>query len=117
MATSQDTIDYLLDQLEGAGNVRARKMFGEYALYLDDKVVALVCDDQLFVKITQPGKDFVGERYEEGFAYHGARASMLISGDWFDDQDWLCQLFRITAAALPAAKAKRPPRRRGAAEM
>ena len=56
MSTKQSTIDYLLDQLLGAGDVRARKMFGEYALYLDDKVVALVCNQQLFAKITPAGK-------------------------------------------------------------
>jgi TfoX/Sxy family transcriptional regulator of competence genes len=32
MKTSQSTIDYLLDQLASLPNVRARKMFGEYAL-------------------------------------------------------------------------------------
>ncbi len=41
-------------------------MFGEYALYCDQRVVALICDDQVFVKITDPGKAYVGERYEEG---------------------------------------------------
>ena len=44
MATRQETINFLLDQIEGAA--RARKMFGEYAFYLDEKVVALVCDDR-----------------------------------------------------------------------
>ncbi len=34
----------------GAGAVSARKMFGEYALYLDGKVVGLICDDRLFLK-------------------------------------------------------------------
>ena len=52
MATSRNILDYLLDQLQPARNIRARKMFGEYALYCDDRVVALVCDDQIFVKIT-----------------------------------------------------------------
>ena len=50
MSTSQSTIDYILDQLQGVGEVGARKMFGEYALYCDDRVVGLVCDDTLFVK-------------------------------------------------------------------
>ena len=49
MATSESTIDFLLDQLGAVPGVRARKMFGEYALYCGEKVVALVCDDQLFV--------------------------------------------------------------------
>ena len=45
MATRQETINFLLDQIEDA---RARKMFGEYAFYLDEKVAFFVCDDQLF---------------------------------------------------------------------
>ena len=72
MATSERTIEFLLDQLGAVRGVRARKMFGEYALYCGEKVVALVCDDQLFVKITAPGKALVGTRYAEGFAYPGA---------------------------------------------
>lgn len=81
-------------------------MFGEYALYCDEKVVALVCDDQLFVKITEPGRAFVGKKYEEGFAYPGAKPSMLIEGDLIEDREWLSDLIRITAGALPMAKAK-----------
>jgi len=52
MAISRNTIDFILDQLSALPKIRARKMFGEYALYCDEKVVALVCDDQLFIKIT-----------------------------------------------------------------
>ena len=69
MATSQSIVDYLVDQLQSARNVRVQKMFGEYALYCDEKVAALVCDDQLFVKITPEGRQYVGERYQEGAAY------------------------------------------------
>ena len=53
MGTRSDTIAHLLDALAPLP-LSARKMFGEYALYLDGKVVALVCDDQLFLKPT-PG--------------------------------------------------------------
>jgi hypothetical protein len=73
MSTSQATIDFILDQVEGAGEVRARKMFGEYALYCDEKVVALVCDDTLYIKITEPGREFVGSHYAEGAPYPGAK--------------------------------------------
>lgn len=107
MATKQNTIDYILDQAAGAGELRARKMFGEYALYCNDRVVALVCDDQLFVKITDAGKEFVGEHFEEGFAYSGAKPSMLINGDLIEDREWLQELVRITADALPLPKPKK----------
>lgn len=106
MATSQDTIDYLLDQLGGLRGVRARKMFGEYALYKDDKVVALVCDDRLFVKITEPGRAFVGDRYREGFPYPGAKPAMLIDEDDCERREWLAELIAVTATALPKPKPK-----------
>jgi len=104
MSTNQSTIDYLLDQLLGAGEVRARKMFGEYALYLDDKVVALVCNEQLFVKITPAGKEYVGKHFKEGKAYPSAKPSMLIDGELIEDREWLQGLVRLTADALPTPK-------------
>ena len=87
--------------------VRARKMFGEYALYCGEKVVALVCDHQLFVKITAPGKALVGKRYAEGVAYPGAKPSILVGADDLEDDDRLAELIRLTAAALPSPKRKK----------
>lgn len=106
MATKQSTVDYILDQLASLNGVHARKMFGEYALYCDGKVVGLVCDDTLFVKITEAGKKFVGQHYQEGCAYPGAKASMEISGDLLEDHRWLCKLILTTASELPIPKQK-----------
>ncbi len=110
MATSLSTITYILDQLQNAGVVSARKMFGEYALYCNGRVVGLVCDDTLFVKITIPGKQFVGQYYQGGFAYPGAKESMVIDGDRIEDKDWLCELLRVTADNVPLQKPKRSTR-------
>ncbi len=107
MATSQSTIDYILDQLNSTGTT-ARKMFGEYALYCQGKVVTLVCDNTLFVKITAPGKEFVGPAYQEGFPYPGAKPAMQIASENIEDSDWLSELVTITAEALPAPKPKKP---------
>ncbi len=107
MATSQTTVDYILDQLSSVDNVSARKMFGEYALYVGNKVVALVCDEKLFVKITEAGKEFVGEAYEEGCAYEGAKVSMVISEELIEDRSRLAELFELTAEALPEPKPKK----------
>lgn len=107
MATKQSTIDYIEDQLADVPGIRSRKMFGEYALYCGDKVVALVCDNQLFVKITEAGKIFVGAGYEEGNAYPGAKSSMRIDEDQIEDHAWLCELIRITEQHLPVPKRKK----------
>lgn len=106
MSTSQSTVDFILDQLSSVDGVSARKMFGEYALYVGKKVVALVCDDQLFVKITPAGKKFIGHQYHEAPAYPGAKPSMLIDPDNLEDRAWISCLIDLTAAALPEPKPK-----------
>ena len=107
MATREDTVDYIQDQLSVLPRVRVRKMFGEYALYVDDVVAALVCDDTLFVKITEEGKAFAGDRYMEGAAYRGAKMSIKIADEYLDDREWLVELLSITAAHLPPPKPKK----------
>lgn len=89
-----------------AGNIRSRKMFGEYAIYCDDKVVALVCDDQLFLKITEPGRAVVKTQIL-GPAYPGAKDSFIISEDDWDDAEYLSQLARVTADSLPMPKKRK----------
>ena len=50
MATSPEFIQFVSDQVQPAGNIRYRKMFGEYMLYCDERPVLLVCDDTVYVK-------------------------------------------------------------------
>ena len=102
-------MDFLLEQLSGVPDVSARKMFGEYAIYSTGKVVALVCDELLFVKPSDAGRQFIG-RVTEGEPYPGAKPYFLIEGDRWEDGDWLSELIRLTARALPTPKAKSPPR-------
>jgi len=105
MASKQKTVDFIIEQITCAGEVSSRKMFGEYALYCNGKVVALVCDDQLFVKPTASGKAYVGKTIESP-PYNGAKPYFLISGELWDDADWLAELIRLTAAELPLPKPK-----------
>jgi DNA transformation protein and related proteins len=107
MATTQDTIDFLLDQLSGTGKASARKMFGEYCLYLAGKPVGLVCDDQLFLKPTTAGRSMIGT-VVEGAPYPGAKPHLLITADQWEDAEWLCVLVRATARELPEPKPRKP---------
>lgn len=111
MASDQDFVDYVLDQAAGAGRVSSRKMFGEYALYLDGKVVALVCDNQLFVKPTAAGRSVLGEP-KEGLPYPGAKPWFLVD-EALEDSELLVMLLRATAKALPEPKPKKPKRSAG----
>ncbi len=106
MATKQSIVDFLTDQISGAGNIRTRKMFGEYSLYCNEKVVALVCDDQLYVKPTNAGREFI-DNLEESPPYPGAKNYFLINGDLWDDSGWLTKLISKTAEELPLPKPKK----------
>jgi TfoX/Sxy family transcriptional regulator of competence genes len=59
MASDEDFVKFLVEQMDEAGVIRYRKMFGEYAIYCNEKVIALVCDNQLFIKPTESGRSFI----------------------------------------------------------
>lgn len=107
MASNQATVDFIVEQMSSAGRVSAKKMFGEFGIFCDEKMVALVCDDQLFVKPTSGGKDFLGD-VTEGAPYPGAKPCFIISGERWDDREWLAQLIAITCTELPIPKKKAP---------
>lgn len=100
MASKQSTVDYIVDQLGGPSVVTAKKMFGEYGLYQDSKLAALICDGQLFVKPTEGGRAFIGAATEAP-PYPGAKPYFLILGERWDDSQWLCELLKRTVAELP----------------
>ncbi|MFR5876213.1 MAG: TfoX/Sxy family protein [Eubacterium sp.] len=56
MSSNPEFVQYIADQLSESGNITYRKMFGEYGMYCDGKIFALICDNQLFIKITEKGK-------------------------------------------------------------
>lgn len=53
MASDKEFVDYVAEQIGLGSRLTYRKMFGEYAVYLDAKVVALICDNSLFIKPSQ----------------------------------------------------------------
>ena len=80
-------------------------MFGEYTIYCDEKIVALICDNKLYVKKTNGGKDFIGEAFEAS-PYPGAKSCFLIE-DKFEDQGWISSLIKITQSELLPPKPKK----------
>ncbi len=105
MASDLGFIEFIVDQIENAGEITYKKMFGEYALYSDGKVVALVCDDQLFIKPTKAGKSFINNVIEAP-PYPGAKLYFFIE-DKIEDREWISNLIRLTAKELPEPKQNR----------
>lgn len=106
MASDLDYVLYVCEQAEEAGKLTYRKMFGEYALYLRGKVIAFICDNQLFVKPTKAGLAVL-EKPTEGFPYPGAKPHWLIESE-LDDPSLLSRLFLATESEVPLPKPKKP---------
>ena len=51
MACSTEFIDFVYEVLAPLGDIRARKMMGDYILYLNEKCVATLCDNNVYLKI------------------------------------------------------------------
>jgi TfoX/Sxy family transcriptional regulator of competence genes len=105
MPSDQNFVDFVVDQMKTAGDITAKKMFGEYALYADEKIFGLVCDNKLFIKPTNSGRAFIGNVVEAP-PYKGAKPSFLIE-DKIEDSKWLSELVRVSVKELPAPKPKK----------
>ncbi len=105
MSSDKNFIDFIVDQIENAGEITYKKMFGEYGIYSDGKIFALVCNNQLFIKPTEGGRAFIGDVVEAP-PYPKAKLYFLIE-DKFEDREWISELVWITVKELPEPKQKK----------
>lgn len=104
MASDKSFVDFVTGQINNVGEITAKKMFGEYGLYADGKLFGLICDNKLFIKPTQTGREFIGA-VNESPPYEGAKPSFLIE-EKIEDSDWLSKLISISLKELPTPKPK-----------
>lgn len=113
MGTDAAFMDYVAEQAAGLGPALAhKKMFGEYALYVDGKVVAFVCDNQVFLKPNAAARSLLTS-VTEGPPYPGAKMYWVVNTE-LDDHERFAALLRATADALPAPKPKAPKKPKAA---
>jgi TfoX/Sxy family transcriptional regulator of competence genes len=106
MATQKETIEFILSKLRDRNRFSARAMFGEYALYADGKVVALVCDDLLYVKLL-PASQALDKLCEKGEPYPGAKPHYVVEEGQLSTLDNLPAMLGAIAASVPQKKSKR----------
>ena len=104
MAANPEFVQYIADQLAGAGDITYRKMFGEYGMYCDGKIFALICDNALFIKITEAGKQLAPD-LNMAPPYDGAKPYFRMED--IDNKDFLTRLVIETCKSLPAPKSKK----------
>ena len=109
MTSDRDFVEYVANQAGLGSALTHRKMFGEYALYLNGTVIAFVCDNQVYVKPTAEGRSVL-KTVAEHPPYPQAKPYFRLDGE-LEDRELLQRLFQVTARALPVPKPK-PVRRR-----
>ena len=108
MASDASYVEYIAEQAGLGPRLASKKMFGEYALYVEGKVVAFVCDNHLYVKPTEPGRALL-QTVDAQPPYPGGKPHYRIGAE-LDERDLLQRIFLATADALPPPRPK-PVRR------
>ncbi len=104
MACTPEFVQYVADQLAGAGEITYRKMFGEYGMYCDGKIFALLCGDELFIKVTEAGKCLAPD-LETASPYEGAKPYFRM--EELDDREFLTEFVVATCRELPLPKPRK----------
>lgn len=103
MATGREYIDFVLEQLDGFGVLRERKMFGEYMVYLNDRPILSVCDNTVFVKM-RPELDEWMRDAERGYPYEGAKECWILD---VEDRALLERVIPLLESLTPLPKPKK----------
>lgn len=80
MATTVEYIEYVCEQISGIGDIKYKKMFGEYMVYVNDKPVIIVCDNTTFVKKLPCIEEKMKEA-QTGYPYEGAKEHYVLDID------------------------------------
>ncbi|MBE1158981.1 TfoX/Sxy family protein [Dyella acidiphila] len=110
MATTHDFIEYVEEQVSLGDRFAKKKMFGEYAIYVDGKVVAFACDNSLYIKPSAAAAT-LSPKLPERPPYPGAK-DYPVADELLDDSDVIRQLVLDTAVLMPAPKPKKPAPRK-----
>lgn len=104
MATDLSFIEYVCEQLHGIGDIRYRKMFGEYMVYVNDKPVVIVCDNIPFVKQLDCIADVMRDA-KTGHPYQGAKLHYILD---IDNADFAKEIVSRVESVTPLPKKKKP---------
>ena len=103
MACNSDFVQYIIDQCSDAGDIAVRKMMGDYCIYCDGTLFGLICDNNLYVKVTGAG-EAVLEEVDLRQPYEGAKDYFYIGN--VDDRDYLADIIKATIPELLSPKAR-----------
>lgn len=109
MATSKEFINHLENRLTHIPDVKTRAMFGEYALYCNGAVVGLVCDETIYIKVTEQTEKLMGDA-EKGPPYPGAKDQFIVDERLLEDEAFMKKL--LVCCSEDVAKTAKPKKKK-----
>ena len=103
MASNSDFVQYIVDQCSGAGEIAVKKMMGDYCIYCNGVLFGLICDNNLYIKMTEAVEAVLDEVVLRP-PYPSARDHFYITN--VDDRDYLEDIIRATLPELISSKSK-----------
>lgn len=104
MATTQEYIEYVCEQISDIGEIRYKKMFGEYMVYVNNKPILLVCDGVVYVKELDVISDLMYDA-NRGIPYKGAKEHYILDIDNISlSRDVIMELEKVTPIPKPRRK-------------
>lgn len=103
MATTNEYIEYVCEQIKDVGEVRYKKMFGEYMVYVNNKPVIIVCDNTVYVKKLDCIKDLM-KNAPTGYPYNGAKEHFLLD---IEDRDFCKEVIKEVEKVTPIPKKRK----------
>ena len=104
MPSSQNYLEFILEQLSGLNDITYRQMMGEYIIYYRDKVIGGIYDDRFLVKPVKSAREKMPDAPMQ-LPYEGAKEMILV--DNVDNRDFLTDLVSAMLDELPEVKKKK----------
>ena len=101
MATSNEYLSFILEQLSELKDITYRPMMGEFILYYRGKIVGGIYDGRLLVKPTKSAISFMPNA-SYASPYKGAKEMLLV--DDVDSKEFLSNLFNAMYDELSMQK-------------
>lgn len=77
MSSTQSYVEFVCESINQIGDVRYRKMFGDYMVYLNDKPIFLICDNTVYIKEIEQLVE-LKDNFETGVPYDGAKEHYIL---------------------------------------
>ena len=104
MASSEEYLEYVLENLSDLDDISYRAMMGEYILYYRGKIIGGIYDDRFLIKPVKSARAMLPDGKME-LPYEGAKEMILVED--IENGEFLKELVEAMYDELPAPRKRR----------